>query len=719
MQTQTAPEAILQKYFGYSQFRPLQAEIIEHVLARKDALVLIPTGGGKSVCFQVPALLFDGVAVVVSPLIALMKDQVDALRANGVAAAYLNSSLNPQEEDFVIQKAQTNQLKLLYIAPERLLQGLDFFVRNLKISMVAIDEAHCISSWGHDFRPEYTQLKILKQQLPNIPIIALTATADKVTRKDIAQQLGLQEPKVFISSFNRPNLSLTVRPNMKEANRLQEIVDFIQARPNQAGIIYCLSRKRCEEMSAMLKEEGLNCDFYHAGMDTLSRSRVQEGFINDNIQIICATIAFGMGIDKSNVRWVIHANLPKNLEGYYQEIGRAGRDGLPGDTVLYSNYGDIQMLMKFASESGQAELNLEKLSRIQQYTEADVCRRRILLAYFGETYEENCGNCDICRSPPQYFDGTIIAQKALSALVRLEEKVGGTMLIDVLRGSQRQELLDKGYDKIRTYGAGADLSITDWKNFLQQMLNIGIMEMAYDEGFALKVGDLGKKVLFEGRKVAFAVQTYKKSAESSNKKTSTARNSNQSEQFFETLRRLRKELAEQENLAPYNIFSDAVLTEMVKYQPLTKVEMLKIKGMSQFKYERYGQTFIKAIQKFLGISLNPNMRPLRSVKKTTQDTSCELFLQGDSLEEIIEKRQMSRTTIETHLCDAYKADKIPDAELYRLISDKEYAEILEGLKTPGVGDTGLLKDIFEHFEGKYDYLKLKLAKARYLKTDES
>ncbi|MCE9537798.1 MAG: RecQ family ATP-dependent DNA helicase, partial [Bacteroidetes bacterium] len=426
--------SLLKKHYGYDQFRPMQAEVIQCLMDKKDVVVLMPTGGGKSICFQIPSLLLPGLCVVVSPLISLMKDQVDALNSNAIPAAYLNSSLSSGEEENIITKCLNGQIKLLYISPERLVQEMNRLLTKLPIQLFAIDEAHCISSWGHDFRPEYTQLKFLKEHFPSIPVIALTATADKTTRRDIVKQLNLANPEVFVASFNRPNLSLSVKSGIKPKERIKDIIEFIADRENEAGIIYCLSRATTEKLRDALKAKGIKAGCYHAGLPSEERNKTQDDFINDKLQVVCATVAFGMGIDKSNVRWVIHFNLPKNIEGYYQEIGRAGRDGLNSDTILYYNIADLIMLTKFAQEGNLAKINLEKLRRMQQFAEADMCRRKILLSYFGETPQENCGNCDVCENPRQHFDGTLLVQKALSALMRMEEKVGTTMLIDVLRG---------------------------------------------------------------------------------------------------------------------------------------------------------------------------------------------------------------------------------------------------------------------------------------------
>ena len=450
-------QTALKKYFGYDTFRPMQAEIIQSVYDKKDALILMPTGGGKSICFQIPAITMEGMGVVVSPLISLMKDQVESLRANGIKAAFLNSSLGISEQRAVEDAIFNQQIDLIYVSPEKIVSpNFLSLLKRVEIALFAIDEAHCISAWGHDFRPEYTRLKFIKKQFPDTPVIALTATADKATRKDIARQLDLENPAIYVASFDRPNLSLAVRPGQK---RFEQIIEFIKKRPNQPGIIYCLSRKSTENIARKLQGKGLKANFYHAGMPDFQRSEVQEDFINDAIDIVCATIAFGMGIDKSNVRWVIHYNLPKNIESFYQEIGRSGRDGTAASTLLFYSYADVMNLREILTnnDSTQRDLKLAKLERMQQYAESLSCRRKILLNYFSEPFNKNCGNCDICKNPPQYFDGTVIAQKALSAVFRLKEKVGSSMLIDVLRGSSRKDLLERGYQHIKTYAVGREV----------------------------------------------------------------------------------------------------------------------------------------------------------------------------------------------------------------------------------------------------------------------
>lgn len=592
----------LKTHFGYSQFRPLQEEIIQTVLAGKDALVLMPTGGGKSICYQIPAIVSEGVAIVVSPLISLMKDQVAALNANGIAAAALNS-INSDELNLSIRmQCLQGKIKLLYISPEKLLSELMWLLRDLKISLFAIDEAHCISQWGHDFRPEYAQLHVIREQFPNIPVIALTATADKITREDIVKLLHLREPKIFISSFDRPNLSLEVRRGYKQKEKIRTILQFIFRHQGQSGIIYCMSRSTTEKVAALLLEYGVNVGVYHAGLSNAVREKVQEDFINDRLQIICATIAFGMGIDKSNVRWVVHYNLPKSIENYYQEIGRAGRDGSPADTLLFYSYGDIVTLSRFVDESGQVDINREKLERMQQYAEADICRRRILLNYFGETMAHDCGNCDVCKKPPERFDGTVLVQKALSAIVRADEGISMTTLIDILRGAFSPEVNKGGYASMKTFGVGRDLPARDWRDYLLQMLHLGYFEILYNENNRLTITPAGRDVLF-GRAVATlvtirpdeALSTRKNKKERAEKRSVAV----EDDSLFERLRQLRKRLAEQFSLLPYLVVSDRTLHELAEVQPRTMDEFGEISGIGEYKKAKYGQFFIDEINRYL------------------------------------------------------------------------------------------------------------------------
>lgn len=598
----------LKTYFGYDSFRPLQEEIIRHILDGNDALVLMPTGGGKSICYQLPALLREGTAVVVSPLISLMKDQVEALCANGISAGALNSS-NDETENAALRRAcMEGRLKLLYISPEKLLAEANYLLRDMHISLFAIDEAHCISQWGHDFRPEYAQMGILHQQFPHVPIIALTATADKITREDIIRQLHLNHPRTFISSFDRPNLSLTVKRGYQQKEKSKTILDFIARHPEESGIIYCMSRSKTESVAQMLQKQGIRTAVYHAGLSPSLRDEAQDDFINDRVQVVCATIAFGMGIDKSNVRWVIHYNLPKSIESFYQEIGRAGRDGLPSDTLLFYSLADLILLTKFATESGQQNINLEKLQRMQQYAESDICRRRILLSYFGEIADHDCGNCDVCKNPPERFDGTVIVQKALSAIVRTDQQIGTGVLVDILRGNMSPEVVGKGYQQLKTFAAGRDVPARDWHDYLLQMLQLGYFEIAYNENNHLKITSAGSDVLF-GRATARLVvirreETNETKRGRKRKATVPAQElplglpNTENEALFEALRKLRKRLADEEALPAYIVLSDKVLHLLSTSRPTNLEEFGNISGIGEHKKKKYGKEFINLIRKY-------------------------------------------------------------------------------------------------------------------------
>jgi ATP-dependent DNA helicase RecQ len=598
----------LKTYFGYDSFRPLQEDIIRHLMDRKDALVLMPTGGGKSICYQLPALLSEGTAVVVSPLISLMKDQVETLCANGIAAGALNSNNDETENASLRRACMEGKLKLLYISPEKLLAEANYLLRDIHISLFAIDEAHCISQWGHDFRPEYTQMGILHQLFPQVPIIALTATADKITREDIIKQLHLNQPRIFISSFDRPNLSLTVKRGYQQKEKSKAILDFIARHPGESGIIYCMSRSKTETVAQMLQKQGIKSAVYHAGLSSARRDEAQDDFINDRVQVVCATIAFGMGIDKSNVRWVIHYNLPKSIESFYQEIGRAGRDGMPSDTLLFYSLADLILLTKFATDSGQQSINLEKLQRMQQYAEADICRRRILLSYFGENTTCDCGNCDVCKNPPERFDGTIIVQKALSAIARSEQQIGTGILVDILRGNMSSEVTERGYHRLKTFGAGREVPVRDWHDYLLQMLQLGYFEIAYNENNHLKITQSGTDVLF-GRARALlvtirreeavqATRGRKRKATVPTKELPLGLPNTESGELFEALRTLRKRLADQEALPAYIVLSDKVLHLLSASRPTTIEEFGNISGIGEYKKKKYGKEFVELIRKY-------------------------------------------------------------------------------------------------------------------------
>ena len=594
----------LKSYYGYKSFRPLQEEIINHVLQHKDALVLMPTGGGKSICFQIPALMMEGTAIVVSPLISLMKDQVETLVANGIAAEALNSANDEIANRQITERCLRGEIKLLYISPERLITELGWMKTMLKVSLFAIDEAHCISQWGHDFSPEYSQLGNLHELFPDVPIMALTATADKITRSDIIEQLRLQNAETFISSFDRPNLSLDVRRGYSAKEKLRTITNLIQRHQGDSGIIYCLAKKTTETVAEKLRKEGFSVGVYHAGLPTDERNRIQEDFINDRIQVVCATVAFGMGINKSNVRFIVHYNLPKTIENYYQEIGRGGRDGLPCETILFYNLQDIITLRHFAEESGQREINTEKLQRMQEYAEAQICRRRILLNYFGETSDMNCCNCDVCQTPPTTFDGTELVQKALSAIIRTDEQIGFTLAIDILHGNFSPELVSRGYNQIKTFAAGRDVPVRDWRDYLLQMLQMGYIEIAYNEDNHLHVTPLGQDVLHGKAKVQLVVvsreaRTRGRQKQTAEEATTAASATTEHMELFEQLKTLRKEIANENNYPAYVVMSDKSLHALATDMPTTLSAFGNTYGIGEHKCNTYGERFIGLIQQYV------------------------------------------------------------------------------------------------------------------------
>ena len=684
----------LKEYFGYESFRPLQKKIIESVFKGKDNLVIMPTGGGKSICYQLPGILLPEITLVISPLIALMKDQVDGLNANGVPAAFLNSSQDEAEKQEIFQKIDKKQIKLLYVAPESL-QFVDRFLTDGKVSLIAIDEAHCISSWGHDFRPAYTQLGYLKNRFPSTPVLALTATADKATRNDICRQLNIPNAKKHVASFDRRNLSLDVKQGIK---RFEQISEFLKNRKKESGIIYCLSRKTTEELAGKLKTKGFKAEAYHAGLDHLQRSKIQDDFINDEKQIICATIAFGMGIDKSNIRWVIHYNMPKNLEGYYQEIGRAGRDGLPSDTLLFHSYSDVIQLQKFASNAKNEDVQLAKLDRMKQYSEALSCRRKILLSYFGEYLAKDCGNCDICRNPPEFFDGTIIAQKALSCIFRLKGAEPISAVIDVLRGSQNEVVRRNNYQELSTYAIGKDVSWHHWQQYLIQLINLGYIEIAFDQNNHLKLTEQAKRVLFKKEKV-FLADVKEKKAQAQNKKASETENS-----LFERLRKVRLEIAREEDIPAYLIFNDATLKDMKKQRPMSDSEFMLINGVGRKKMEDYGFRFIKEIKAF-----SKDKRATKPKKKTKKGSTLKetlsLYKQGLSIEDIAKEREVARNTIFTHLIKLY--DEGEEINLHQFVPKSELKSIKRAKKK--LDNPNSLKSYYEHFEEAIPYETIKLS----------
>ena len=698
---QEDPQALLQRHFGYTHFRPLQKEIIDAVGEGKDCLVVMPTGGGKSICYQIPALVNPGLTVVISPLIALMQDQVSGLKANGINAAFLNSTQSLSEQHTLIEEIMLAEVRLLYVSPERLLtEDMTRLLSRVKVNLVAVDEAHCISQWGHDFRPEYAMLGRMRELLPNVPFIALTATADRLTRLDIAEKLRLRTPEVFLASFDRPNLHLKVVPGR---NRIGNITTFLRARPGQSGIIYCLSRKSTESLANKLKQQGYAAGFYHAGMTANARYRVQEDFLNDQVPIICATVAFGMGIDKPNVRWVIHYNLPKNLEGYYQEIGRAGRDGLPAETLLFFSFGDVIQQQQFLAESGQAEVMEAKLERMHQFASARICRRRILLQYFGEELGRDCGHCDVCEAPPKSFDGTIMAQKALSAVARTNQQVGMQMLIDVLRGSQRQELISKGYHQIKTYGAGRDIPSRDWQEYINQLLHLGILDIAYEHGNVLTLTEQARQVLLGSKQV----ELVKPLAEAERVAPTPA--PSQRASFFQELdsrfRAYRLKAAKDEGLRPYHIFSDASLQSIIQKLPLVQGDLPEIEGIGKAKQEKYGDDILQIIRLFLVGSLGE--QDSYYPKGISSRITLACYLHGWSVEKIAERRQLKSSTICGHYVKLFEEGY--EIDLQSLMSPGSLEKLREVCKK--FGHERPAKEYFEHFDGEmsYDDIRLGLA----------
>ena len=588
-----SPIEILNEVFGFSSFRPVQQEIVETVLSGKNAFVLMPTGGGKSLCYQVPALCLPGTALVISPLISLMKDQVDALRENGVSAACYNSALGEAEARRVLADLHAGELKLLYVAPERLLSdGFLDRIKSLPVSLFAIDEAHCVSQWGHDFRPEYAQLGMLREIFPDVPMIALTATADMQTRTDVLSRLGLHDAVCYFAGFDRPNIRYSVIEKNKPFNQL---AGFLSSRQDEAGIVYALSRKRVEEVAKKLCAAGIKAAAYHAGLPDKERHRVQDAFLRDDIKVVVATVAFGMGIDKSNVRYVVHYDLPKSIESYYQETGRAGRDGLPADALLLFGYGDVAVARSLIGNGGNEEQNrieLHKLSCMVGFAEAQTCRRRVLLGYFGDRMEKDCGNCDICESPPERFDATDDARKALSCVYRVGQRFGMGHVIDVLRGSQNHRILELKHDKLSTFGIGKHHSQEVWGNLLRQLIHLGYLEQDLANFSVLKLTEEARPVLRGDLPLELARPRDTRAVE----KKSAAKKPSYDSALFRELRELRKEIADEQQVPPFVVFADATLAEMAAQMPKDKWELMKITGVGQHKLARYGDAFLRVIK---------------------------------------------------------------------------------------------------------------------------
>ena len=662
-------EALLRRFYGYNSFRPLQLEIITSAVEGRDSVVLMPTGGGKSICYQIPALLSEGgMTIVVSPLIALMKDQVTALTSNGIPAAAVNSLQSDEENRHILEQLFSGRVKILYISPERLLTEIDRWSRDLPVSLIAIDEAHCISQWGHDFRPDYTRLSRIKELFPHVPVMALTATADRLTRDDISTQLRLRDPLLFLGSFDRPNISLRVINNPGKKGRLRYISTLIDRYRYDAGIVYCISRKAAESMDADLRALGYRSAVYHAGLSMTERNSAQDRFINGDLQVVCATVAFGMGIDKSNIRWVVHNNMPGSIESYYQEIGRAGRDGVKAEAVMFYSYSDLITHQSFVEESGQQSVNAEKLKRMREYAEASLCRRRILLSYFNETMDHDCGNCDVCLNPPERMDGTVIAQKAMSAIIRTDGQAGFSMLIDILRGAARQDLMQRGFHLIKTYGAGRDLSFAEWNCYLSQLIQLGLVDIAYNEGNHLKVTAYGAEVLRERREVTLA--RYK---EPERRKSGRKREEPEmpelkpAERLLAELKEVRLKLARKEQVPPYIVLSDKVLLELVRLEPTDMEAFSKVEGVGEKKTVRYWKPFVTAIRKFKGIA-----EPLGT--GLSYEETLLLLNSGYDVAGIAATKGIKERTVYGHIVNLIREDRLTDFS--SVITREQYLRVM-------------------------------------------
>lgn len=679
----------LKKYFGYDTFRVDQESIIRDVLENRDALVIMPTGGGKSLCYQLPAIHLPKTTLVISPLIALMKDQVDSLLANGIPAAFFNSTQTSEEQSAILNQVAKAEIKLLYVAPESL-SNIQFLLSYNYIDCIAIDEAHCISSWGHDFRPSYQNLGFLKKQLPEIPIIALTATADAATQEDIVVQLNMPNSERYLSSFDRANIYMEVRPANK---RIQQILEYVRKRPDYSGIIYCLSRKSTENVAAKLKAAGYSAEAYHAGFKPEERETIQDNFIQDKTKIICATTAFGMGIDKSNIRFVIHYNMPKNIEGYYQEIGRAGRDGNDAEAILFYSYADIIQLERFMLGAGNEEMQRSKMDRMKQFTEATSCRRRILLNYFGEISEKDCKNCDVCHNPPSFIDGTLLAQKALSTIYRVKGNEGANGIIDILRGAKNQHMLERGYDRLSTYGIGKEVSWRDWQHYIIQFLNQGLCTIAFHKDNHLELTHLASLVLFKDLKVKVTEPIEK--VDKTPLSTKDIKEAKYDEVLFERLKELRVEIAKERNLRPvYLVFNDASLKDMAAKKPKTADAFLQISGVGQHKMKSYGERFIEEINKYIFAN-----------KTDTYQKTLKLHLKGKSIEEIAKERKLHATTIYSHIAKLYQDNRIKSIDAF--VTKEQVAQVKKAFKV--LENEEKLKPYYDYLEEKVPYHIIRLS----------
>ena len=701
------PSEILHKYYGYNAFRSQQEEIINHVLAGNDSLVIMPTGGGKSLCFQVPAMCLSGLTLVVSPLLALMQDQVSNLKAIGIPAAAYNSMAKESELADIRIKVRNKEVKILYVSPERLNTSSFYdFIREIQLSLVAIDEAHCVSIWGNDFRSDYLSISKFRDSFYNIPFIALTATADTVTQKDICDQLHLKDSRTFISSFERENITISARQGLK---RLEQIIRFIDDNEG-SGIIYCLSRKNTETLAEALSLKGYDAASYHAGMDTEGRKRVQDDFINDRVRIICATIAFGMGIDKPNIRWVIHYNMPKNIESFYQEIGRAGRDSLPAKSLLFYSYQDVEVMKSFITDSEANEefknVQLDKIERVWDFANSNECRTNIILNYFGEFRDYPCGHCDNCIEPPTKIDGTILTQMALSAIFRTKEQLTIQMLIDVLRGSAKAEIRQAGFDQIKTYGVGRNISAFAWRDYIVQLLHKGYIFLDYSNGYKLRLTNLSGAVLYENQKVQLVSATYTEELKKSKaKEVVTDIKKEAKPTILNHLKQWRLEKAKAENVPPYVIFNDNTLNSLAKETINELSDLEGITGIGQVKLKKYGPELLEIIKEFT--------QEVKPKKSGTVDETFRLYQEGNTLTEIAELRGLAPSTITEHIIQCFKEGKIPSLDNY--IDDDSYHTIIKAAKELESFDR--LRPVFDHLEEKFSFDQIKFAFAKFEKEN--
>ncbi len=697
-------ENALKHFFGYDQFRPGQKQIINEALNNRDLLVIMPTGGGKSLCFQLPALLKPGLCVVVSPLIALMQDQVDALLDNGIGATFLNSTLNRKELQSRENAILKGKIKLLYVAPERLLNEtfltfLDFLTEKIGLSSFAIDEAHCVSAWGHDFRPEYRQLKTLRFRYSMVPMFALTATATKRVREDIIEQLGLENPTVHLASFDRPNLYYEVQA--KSRRSYAQLLNYVRAQEG-SGIIYCLSRKNVETIASRLQQDGIDALPYHAGMYDDERAINQTRFIRDDVRIIVATIAFGMGINKPDVRFVVHYDLPRNLESYYQESGRAGRDGESANCALFLSFGDlkrIEYLIDQKSDKKEQKVARQQLRQVIDYAEGTECRRTIILRYFGQQYKGNCDNCDNCKNPKPIEDWTIEAQKFLSCVARCQERFGMSHIIDVLRGSKKKKIEKYGHHLLSTYGIGKERSIAEWKMLGRSLIHQGFVNETTDGFPVLKLNKYSWEIFRNERKVEIAV------TESLTSKALNDYNPRKAESdlLLDKLRQLRKHLADQNRIAPYVVFADSSLRLMAQIKPQTIDAFKKISGVTAYKAQQYGDSFVSEIREFCQQQSLPTSLPTASNMITLQ-----LHQQGLTISEIAERRNLKESTIYTHIAELIEMNQPID--INRFISEEKKTTIIKCIQTIGDGSLTPLKN---HLGDDYSYNELRLVRAWY------